>query len=293
MMLLREFGTTGLQTSAIGYGAGAIGATEVSEGQAEALLNGALDLGINLIDTARGYGLSEERIGKYISHRRDDYVLSTKVGYGVEGHQDWTYSCIIAGVERALTLMKTDVLDIVHLHSCPAAVLKDGSVIDALDELKHQQKIRVKAYSGENDDLSLAVHSNRFDSIMASLNFCDQHIIDNQLPRAKERGMGMIAKRPIANAPWRFSERPTGHYAEAYWARMHAMAIDFGMSELEMAIRFSVFTYGVDTAIIGSINLEHIAANIGQVNAGPLEQELLTTIRGRFQACDQNWQGQL
>ncbi|MFT6986245.1 MAG: aryl-alcohol dehydrogenase-like predicted oxidoreductase [Psychromonas sp.] len=292
-MLFREFGTTGLKVSAIGYGAGTIGSAEVSEQQADNVLNGVLDLGITLIDTARGYGLSEERIGKYISHRRDQYILSTKVGYGVEGQQDWTYDCIIGGVEQALKLMKTDFIDIVHLHSCPASVLKDASVIDALDELKHQQKIKLIAYSGENDDLTYAVHSNRFDSIMASLNFCDQRLINNQLPRAKEREMGVIAKRPIANAAWRFKDRPKDNYAEEYWARMKTMAIDFGMSELEMAIRFSIFTYGVDSGIIGSVNLEHIKTNIEQINAGPLEQALLETIHSRFHCCDLDWQGQL
>lgn len=292
-MLFRDFGTTGLKVSAIGYGAGTIGSEKISEKQAAKVLNGVLDLGVNLIDTARGYGLSEQRIGQHISHRRDQFILSTKVGYGVEGQQDWTYACIIAGVERALKLMKTDVLDIVHLHSCPTHVLQDASVIDALDELKHQQKIKVMAYSGENEDLAHAVYSDRFDSIMASLNFCDQRIIDNQLPRAKERGMGMIAKRPIANAPWRFNQRPVGDYAEEYWHRMQTMAIDFGISELEMAIRFCVFTYGVDSGIIGSINLDHIKANIAQIAAGPLDQALLSRIRGRFKDCDQDWQGQL
>lgn len=292
-MLFRDFGTTGLKVSAIGYGAGTIGSEEISEKQAAKVLNGVLDLGVNLIDTARGYGLSEQRIGQHISHRRDQFILSTKVGYGVEGQQDWSYDCIIGGVERALKLMKTDVLDIVHLHSCPTHVLQDASVIDALDELKYQQKIKFIAYSGENDDLAHAVHSERFDSIMASLNFCDQRIIDNQLPRAKERGMGMIAKRPIANAPWRFNQRPVGDYAEEYWHRMQSMAIDFGISELEMAIRFCIFTYGVDSGIIGSINLDHIKANIAKISAGPLDQALLSRIRGRFKDCDQDWQGQL
>ena len=58
--------------------------------------------GVNLIDTARGYGLSEERIGRHLAHRRQDFLLSTKVGYGVEGLPDWTYDCIVGGVERAL-----------------------------------------------------------------------------------------------------------------------------------------------------------------------------------------------
>ena len=79
-MLTRPFGTDGLMVSILGLGADKIGREHVSEEHASAVLNGALDLGITLVDTARGYGLSEERIGRHISHRRDSFVLSTKCG---------------------------------------------------------------------------------------------------------------------------------------------------------------------------------------------------------------------
>src|SRR6185295_18171863 len=84
----REFGTTGLVVSALGFGAGQIGDESMGEVQAGALLNAALDLGITLVDTARGYGLSEERIGTHLAHRRQEFVLSTKVGYSVPGYDD-------------------------------------------------------------------------------------------------------------------------------------------------------------------------------------------------------------
>ena len=116
-MIYRKFGNTGLEISALGFGAGEIGDYAVSENDSEKILNTILDLGINLIDTARGYYASEERIGKYISYRRKEFILPTKVGYGIEGYLDWSYDIIIAGVDNALRLMKTDYIDIVHLHS--------------------------------------------------------------------------------------------------------------------------------------------------------------------------------
>ncbi|MCL6494566.1 MAG: aldo/keto reductase [Ignavibacterium sp.] len=84
-MIYRKFGNTDLQVSAIGFGAGEIGDYNLPDSEVEKLLNTALDLGINLIDTARGYYASEERIGKFISHRRGEFILSTKVGYGIDG----------------------------------------------------------------------------------------------------------------------------------------------------------------------------------------------------------------
>lgn len=120
-MLHRPFGATGVTVPALGFGAMQIGAPDVSEADAERALNAALDLGVTLIDTARSYGESEARIGRYLSHRRSELVLSTKVGYGVEGVPDWTYECVRRGVDAARARMRTDFIDIVHLHSCDRA----------------------------------------------------------------------------------------------------------------------------------------------------------------------------
>ena len=80
----RELGRTGLQVTTLGYGAmelrGAPRARDITEEQAETILNKVLDAGINYIDTSIDYGLSEERIGRYISHRRAEYYLASKCG---------------------------------------------------------------------------------------------------------------------------------------------------------------------------------------------------------------------
>lgn len=289
----RDFGNTGLQVTALGFGAGEIGDGRLPEIEAERVLNGVLDEGINLIDTARGYGLSEERIGRYISARRDEYVLSTKVGYGIEGFSDWTYDGLIAGVEYAMKLMKTDHIDIVHLHSCPKEKLADGSLADALDKLREQGKIKIGAYSGENEDLEFAVRSGRFQSVMASLNICDQKIIDDLLWDIKQRGMGFIAKRPVANAPWRFEDRPSGHYCEEYWVRWKAMNFGYPIAPLELALRFSAYTYGVDSCIAGTTNIHHIRENVRVLEEGKLSDVMVLQIRGAFRFFGENWFGQI
>ena len=82
---MRPLGRTGLSVFPVGLGAGALGDPSLGEAEAERLLLGALDLGVNLIDTAPSYGLSEERIGRILGARRAQVVLSTKGGYGVPG----------------------------------------------------------------------------------------------------------------------------------------------------------------------------------------------------------------
>jgi len=289
-MIYRDFGNTNLKVSAIGFGAGEIGDFAVSEKDSENILNTVLDLGINLIDTARGYFASEERIGRYISHRRDEFILSTKVGYSIEDYADWSYDIILAGVDKALELMKTDYIDIVHLHSCDLNTLQRGEVIEALHKTIEQGKVKIVAYSGENEELKFAVDSNSFGSIQTSVNICDQIDLDGSIKQAKEKGMGVIAKRPIANAPWRFSERPVGHYCEEYWHRWKTMNLPEQENWLDTFLRFTVFTNGVDTAIVGTTNVEHLKANIKIIEEGPLSDDVYESIKSEFNPA---WRGEI
>ncbi len=293
-MLTHPFGITGLNVSALGLGTGSIGAAEMEEAAASRLLNEALDGGITLIDTARGYGLAEERIGQHIAYRRSEYVLSTKVGYGIEGVPDWTYECVIAGVDRALRVMRTDVLDIVHLHSCPLDTLLNTGVIDALDAAKAAGKIRVVAYSGENDALAWAVASRRFASFETSVNPFDQASLAQSIPTASKMGCAIIAKRAVGNAPWRYAECPHGDYSEIYWHRMHALAYErAGIAWDEFALRFSTFAPGVSSAIIGTSSIENLRRNIAIVERGALPTDVTEAIRNRYREIGSAWSGEI
>jgi aryl-alcohol dehydrogenase-like predicted oxidoreductase len=293
MEWLRPFGYTGLKVTALGLGGGQIGNDQIDETTAEQFLNAVLDAGVTLIDTARGYNTSEERIGKYISHRRSEYVLSTKVGYGVDGYENWTPAIIAAGIDRALKLLKTDIIDICHLHSCPVDVLKSSGVVEALNKEKEKGKIKVAAYSGENDDLSWAAQSGAFGSLQTSINVTDQLSLNKYVPEAVEKGMGVIAKRPMANAPWRFTERPVGDYSEQYWGRWKQMGINPGGLEWqEVFLRFAAYAPGVNSAIAGTANKEHFLRNIEIVKQGPLPAELNDFIRQAYVQHGESWTGQ-
>lgn len=292
MIPKRPYGQTGLEVSALGLGAGQIGDARLDENAVGRLLNLAVDEGINLIDTARGYGLSEARIGKQLASRRDEVVLSTKVGYGIPGFEDWTAPCITAGIEAALRLLNTDRLDIVHLHSCPRATLERGEVIDALEAAKQAGKVRAIAYSGENEDLAYAIDCGRFDGFMASLNVCDQRILRTELPRMA--GRGFIAKRPSANHPWRFSERPVGDYCETYWERFQAMGLSaHGHAWGEIALRFSAWMAGVSSAIVGTANPDNLLQNIAWCKEGSLPDYWAGNLKAAFVSHDDGWTGQI
>jgi aryl-alcohol dehydrogenase-like predicted oxidoreductase len=289
-MLYRKFGKSGLRVSALGYGAGQLGAANLTDADSGRLLNEAVDRGITLIDTARGYGISEERIGKHLKHRRHEIVLSTKVGYGIPEYSDWTYGCVRAGIDEALRRLQTDVIDIVHLHSCPRTTLEEGGSVRALEEAVQAGKVRIAAYSGENDALDWAVDSGRFGSVEHSLNICDQRVMDGALARSVVRGLGVIAKRPLANTPWQYAECPKGEYAEEYWWRWNTMKLDRrDLSWQELALRFTAFTPGVSSCIVGTTQLEHLLQNSSCLEAGPLPEDLLLSIRHAFRTNDPGW----
>lgn len=293
-MLMKEYGKSGIMVSALGYGAGHIGGDNLSDGEVEKILDEITDLGINLIDTAKGYDRSEERIGRFLARKRDKIILSTKIGYGIPGYQDWTYECIIEGVNTALKSLKTDYIDIVHLHSCERHILERGDVFYALQRCVDEGKIRIAAYSGENDALSFAVNHPCINGIQCSVNICDQKSLYNQIVAAGGRGAGVIAKRPIANTPWKYNERPIGAYAEEYWVRFREMGLDkYEIDWNEAALRFTVFQENVSSAIVGSTKMDHIKSNIFAVEKGQLDLELERKIKESFALKGTNWFGQV
>ncbi|MBK8259548.1 MAG: aldo/keto reductase [Polyangiaceae bacterium] len=282
-MLQRQLGTTGLSVSALGFGAGAIGDLSISDDHATRVVHAALDHGVTLIDTARSYGASEDRIARAIEGRRNRVILSTKVGYGIEGAADWSYESVSRGIDEALAKLKTGHIDIVHLHSCSEEVLRAGEATRALNDAVHAGKVRVAAYSGDNNALDEAALSSAFGSIELSVNPWDEEAIDHILWRAKDRGLGVIAKRPLANAWWRHEARPDRADVATYWERGKRLGLpSFGMSPDALSIRFTVYTWGVDSAIVGTTRPESFGALALAIEEGPLPDPVREHIRSAW-----------
>lgn len=286
-MKLRPLGSTGLTVSEVGFGAMHFDGL-ADEAAVGALLNGALDLGITLIDTARGYGRSEERIGQHLAHRRHEFVLSTKFGYGVDGVPDWTYPCIVQGVERALRLMRTDVIDIGHLHSCPLPVLQRGEVTAALDDCVKAGKLRVAAYSGENAELAHALADARFGSVQCSLSLVDR-ANRTQFPSAK----GLLVKRALGGLAWARAQRPDDFCEGQYWDRWQLLALpELGLPWPELALRWAAHQAGVSSLLLGSQRLGNLRSGIDAVARGPLPADVLATLDAAWaRAGGTHWPG--
>ena len=291
-MNTRALGATGLVVSEVGLGAGPLGGDRLDDADAVRLVWEALDRGITLVDTAPSYGRSEARIGVALRGRRDRVVLSTKLGYGVPGIADWTGPCITAGIDAALERLGTSWLDVAHLHSCPLEVLARGDVIDALERAVRAGKVRVPAYSGDGDALAWAIDSGHFGAVQCSVRVADQRALEGAVARAAAAGIGVLAKRPLANGVWRHRERPAADDQGEYWVRLQQMMLPPPASEPSAyALRFVLAQPGVSAVLVGTTAIEHVRAALVAAGEGPLEPAAVAHARDAFRRCDRGWHG--
>lgn len=261
----RRFGNSGLEVSPLGVGAAEIGYNGVDQEVTAAILNRALDLGINVIDTAECYRDSEEKIGAAVGHRRSEYLLFTKCGHssGFE-EPDWDPNMLRKQIDRSLQRLKTDHVDLLQLHSCSREVLEAGDVIEVLQEAKRSGKTRLIGYSGDGETAKYAVLTGQFDTLQTSCNIADQQCVALTLPLAREKGMGIIAKRPIANVAWKHESAEAAGYGGEYWRRLQSLGFQPGSDAVEFALRFTL-AQCVDVAIVGASSPGRIDVNVAVV----------------------------
>jgi aryl-alcohol dehydrogenase-like predicted oxidoreductase len=246
-MEARTLGRTGLKVSPIGFGAFKIGRNQKvkypkpydlpAEAEVETLLNAILDAGVSYIDTAPAYGLSEERIGRSIAHRRDEFVLSTKVGETFrDGQSQYAYSAaaVRESIDRSRHLFASEILDLVFIHSNgnDDFVLKQTDAVATLCDLKQAGVIRAigmsaKTVEGTRQSLEWA------DVIMVEYHL-DDRSHEEVIAEAADRGVGVVVKKGLA----------AGHLAP------------------DEAIRFVLGNPHIGSLVIGGLNPAHIRANV-------------------------------
>ncbi|MBC8134348.1 MAG: aldo/keto reductase [Fibrella sp.] len=303
----RILGKTGMSVSVLGFGGAEIGFEKPDIEAVSRLLNAAIDAGLNALDTAECYWAgseetaSEHLIGQTIAHRRSEYFLFTKCGHasGIDA-PDWSPQLLTQSLDRSLKRLHTDCVDLLQLHTCNADVLRQGDVITVLQQARDAGKTRFIGYSGDGENAKYAIESGAFDTLQTSVNVMDQECITKTLPLAAERDMGVIAKRPIANAVWRHtSEADVPEYRKSYWGRMQKLGYDFlktGDTDAitRTALRFALSAPGVTTAIVGTKNPERWAQNAALLADGATLSEMeFAEIRDRWQQiAEPDWVGQ-
>jgi aryl-alcohol dehydrogenase-like predicted oxidoreductase len=296
-------GRTGLEVTKLGYGAMELRGPDdgrarvVPPAEADSLLNAVLDAGINYIDTSPDYGVSEEHIGRAISHRRDEFFLASKCGCPVEtgarGHV-FTRSNVRAGVEQSLRRLRTDHLDVVQFHHNPSRVaLEEHDAVGELDDLRREGKVRFIGVSGTHPNLAGQIQMGVFDVFQIPYSALEREHED-AITTAAGTGAGVVIRggvaRGIPDADAAQYERMSAEYRamlKRRKARLGQTAFDDlrdGATPMEFLLRFTLSHPDMSTTIVGTANPEHLAANVAAARKGPLAADIYEAARQRFTA---------
>jgi aryl-alcohol dehydrogenase-like predicted oxidoreductase len=280
-------GRTGLEVTKLGFGA-----MELRAGRAEIageVLNGALDAGINFIDTSPDYGESEELIGQHISGRREEYFLASKCGCPInppppaEGRRPehvFTPENIRAGVEQSLRRMRTDHLDLVQFHISPSRdTLEENGAVEALVELRDEGKTRFIGMSGTLPNLVDHIEMGVFDAFQIPYSALEREHEDS-IHDAAVAGSGTIIRGGVARgapeaAPGAYDGYPEMfrqrfEQRRAIWDGANLDDLLDGMSRMEFMLRFTLSHPDLHTTIVGTANPDHLADNVAAAAKGPL-----------------------
>ena len=295
-MLKRTLGRTGLEVTQLGYGSMGLrgpktwGVRVVSEESADTFLNSVLDAGINFIDTSPDYGISEERIGRYIGGRRSEFYLATKCGCVYTQHEDhleidhvWDRDVVARNLETSLQRLKTDHIDILQFHGGDAESLQRAGLIETLMEFRDQGMIRFIGSSSSLPKLPAMIALGVFDTFQIPYScLAPQH--HDLITKAAETGSGIIIRGGVAQGgPDAKIQREA---LNAVWSNAKLDEIlPAGMSRAELILRYTLSHPRCHTTIVGTCNADHLAENLASAEAGSLPTELYNEIASRVAAA--------
>lgn len=243
---MRRIGRAGLDVPPLGFGAFKIGRNQgvkyplpydlPDAAEVANLLNSVLDLGCTLIDTAPAYGVSESRIGQAIGHRRSEFILSTKVGETFENGQsryDFSTTAIKASLDQSLRNLRTDILDIVFIHSDgnDRQIMEETETVSILQDYKSRGLIQAIGLSGKTiPGAKLAL--DWADLLMVEYNL-DHPEYHDLISEAANNNVGIFVKKGLSS----------------------------GKLPAEESIRFVLQHPGVSSLIVGGLNFHHFREN--------------------------------
>jgi aryl-alcohol dehydrogenase-like predicted oxidoreductase len=303
-MNIRGYGRSGLDVSAVAYGAMTLAADpQIRDGVAPSLLR-ALERGVTLIDTARVYPKSEELIASTLrAWRGPRPIISTKLHSA--SRDAYRFHCPIAeayppqrireSVEGSLRALGVEQLDILHLHQWHYLWTHERAWLDTLRELREEGKIRciaISAQDHEHDAVLEVVSAELVDGVQMICNVFESRPMSALLPLARERGVGVIARCVYDSGglsgtltPDEFRGRRFLQHApyEQYRSRLDELTRRFIPSEAgsiaELALRFVLSAPGVSAATLGMPEVRLVDAAIDAAERGPLSAATIEAIR--------------
>jgi aryl-alcohol dehydrogenase-like predicted oxidoreductase len=311
-MKKRVLGRTGLLVSEIGFGSLEIGRAwglpidgdfaVPGEREVAALLDRVLDLGINLIDTAPAYMLSEERIGKLLKPRRKEFYLATKCGESFDGyrsHYDFSKAGTLRFIETSLRRLRTDYVDLIQIH-CGAnevETVRQGETLEGMLSAKKAGKVRWVGISCEAPGARAALDTGEYDVLQLPYSLLNRAIEQGMgdhgsdvsrahegsiLSRAAQANVGIIIREALERGNLTEKVRsipsdadPRVNQVKAWLAKMEARGINTPLSR--MAIQFVLRHQHAATVLVGTRNPHHLEDAI-EAASHPFDSNLLPEI---------------
>jgi aryl-alcohol dehydrogenase-like predicted oxidoreductase len=315
----RKLGQTSRDVSIVGLGCWQLstdwGAEVMSDVEALAVLNGAVDAGVTFLDTADNYGdgVSEKRIGRLLAERGSaGLTVATKMGQRADPHVAEAYNLdnFRAWVDRSRRNLGVEVIDLVQLHCPPSSVLSDDRVYDALNQLVSEGCIGAYGVSVETCDEALAAIAHPgVASVQLILNIFRQKPLEQVVPAAAAAGVGIIARVPLASGMLsnKYNESTTFSPADHRNYNLHGEAFDIGetfsgvpydlglraarevaamtpsgATTAQLALRWIVDQPGVTTVIPGARTAEQAISNAEAGSLPPLTDRLQMELRNIY-----------
>jgi aryl-alcohol dehydrogenase-like predicted oxidoreductase len=301
----RALGRTGADVTVLGYGAmelrGAPRAPQIPDEHAGKVLNAVLDGGITLIDTSPDYGRSEELIGRYVGHRRDEFFLASKCGCPLElpagtpppYPHDYSPANVRAAVERSLARLATDRIDLVQVHMSPSvATLAANDVLETLFALQSEGKTRFIGMSGTIPELPAHIALGVFDVFQIPYSAI-QREHEDLITQAAGEGAGTLIRggaargAPAGDKDWQAGPIGLPHgEGQRRWAQasLDDLITEAGLSAIEFTLRFTLSHPALSSTIVGTSSLDHLASNLAIAEKGPLPGDVYAEARKRLAA---------
>jgi aryl-alcohol dehydrogenase-like predicted oxidoreductase len=302
-MNYRRLGRTNLQVSEISLGTVELGMDygipvqgeqrRPSEADAARTLNCALDLGINLIDTARAYEESEAIIGRALKSRRNEYILATKIsslsweGYtGVELQKQ-----VEASITESLRALQTDIIDLLYIHNATPELIQCGEIVEIMQRAQQAGYVRFIGATTYGEAAPLAVlKDGHFDCVQVAYNLLDRQFEERVLPLAKENDVGLVIRSVLLKGAltYRYPHLPE-ELRELRTAveQVNSLCGDQDSSLPELAYRFVLAQSAVSTALVGTSRVPELQEIVSFAGHRALPQELLKDIREIIVSPDQ------
>jgi aryl-alcohol dehydrogenase-like predicted oxidoreductase len=293
-MKKNTLGRTGLNVTQLAFGAMELrypaegGDRNVADKTADEVLNGVLDAGINFIDTAPDYGLSEERIGRFISSRRKEFYISTKCGCdpkdkGGQGGHIWSRDQLLRNIEGSLKRLRLDYVDILQLHNPKLAENPPVELlVSTLKEIQSRGLTKFISISTTLPDIISYLDHGVFDTFQIPYSCLEpQH--HDAIAEVGKRGAGVIIRGGIGTGG------PEGPVLKRVkmdvWQAAKLDELCTGdIKASELVLRYTLKHPQCHTTIVGTSNPQHLAANLSAAGKGPLPDDIYNEVTRRIAA---------